>query len=152
MNVYLAAPYAVRDVVRGLAAELTRVGFTVTSTWLEEKHEITDGTQKAAADLSDEQVATHARQDFQDIDRSNLFVLFTAAACGAEGGGGRHVETGYALAQGVPVIVIGEPENVFHRLGAKRVTLVANWHEAVLEASARLVSRERNAPRLETTR
>lgn len=146
MKVYLAAPYAVRDTVKQLAAELQRVGFTVTSSWLDETHDIKPGTEGAAVDLNDAQVAAHARQDFADIDKAGQFVLFTAKACGAEGGGGRHVETGYALARGIPVIIIGEPENVFHRLGAN-VTVVPNWHDAVLELTHRLVARERTAPR-----
>lgn len=149
MNVYLAAPYAVRDVVRGLATELTRIGYTVTSTWLKETHEINAGTKGAATDLGDDAVSAHARQDMKDIDRSNLLVLFTSAYVGAEGGGGRHIETGYALAQGIPVIVVGEPENVFHRLGAPKVLCVSDWHEAVLELGHRLVERERNLDRVQ---
>lgn len=146
MKIYLAAPYAVRDTVKQLAAELWRVGFVVTSSWLDETHDIKPGTEGAATDLDDAQVAQHARQDFADIDKSDLFVLWTAEACGAEGGGGRHVETGYALARGIPVVVIGEPENVFHRLDAG-VTTVSGWHEAVLELTHRLVARERDLPR-----
>jgi len=146
MRVYLAAPYTVRDTVKQLAAELWRVGFTVTSSWLDETHDINAGTQGAATDLDDAAVSAHARQDMVDIDKSEVLVLFTAKSCGAEGGGGRHVETGYALATRVPIIVIGEPENVFHRLGTPRVTIVPTWHEAVLELSARLVRAEREAP------
>jgi nucleoside 2-deoxyribosyltransferase len=150
MKVYLAAPYAVRDTVRDLAAELARIGFTITSSWLDEKHDITPGTEKAATDLTDAQVSAHARQDMNDIDVSDLLVLFTAKACGAEGGGGRHIETGYALARGIPVIVVGDPENVFHRLGPSRVTVVPNWHGAVIEASSRLIDAERRAPKAGT--
>lgn len=146
MKVYLAAPYGSRETIAAYRDELTRVGFTVTSTWLEEKHEITSGTEGAAAALSDEQVAAHASTDLLDIDRSDLLVLFTAASVGAEGGGGRHVETGYALAKiGTRhIIVVGSPENVFHRMTG--VTTVPDWHEAVVELSARLVERERALP------
>lgn len=148
MKIYLAAPYAVRDVVKQQAVELERIGFEVTSSWLDdETHEIKPGTEGAAVDLADDQVAGHARQYMADIDRCHVLVLWTAKACGAEGGGGRHIETGYALAHGHPVIVIGEPENVFHRLGAPRVTIVSTWHAAVVELSRRLVEKERTAPR-----
>ena len=54
--------------------------------------------------------------DLNDVVRSDLLILFTAAFVGIEGGGGRHVETGWALAHGVPIIVVGQPENVFHRM------------------------------------
>ncbi len=146
MKVYLAAPYGSRDAIRQYADQLTRIGFKVTSTWLDETHDINEGTQGAAADLPDAQVDKHARDDMRDIDRSDLLVLFTAASVGAEGGGGRHVETGYALAKIGPryVIVVGEPENVFHRLTS--VTCVPDWHEAVVELSARLVEHERAQP------
>ncbi|GAA5154684.1 hypothetical protein GCM10023340_38660 [Nocardioides marinquilinus] len=140
MRVYIAAPYAVRDTIKRLSADLWRIGFTVTSTWLDEAHEINAGTEGAATALDDDAVSAHARQDMADIDRSDVLVLYTAKACGAEGGGGRHIETGYALARDVPVIVIGEPENVFHRLGAPRVTVVPSWHEAVVELAHRLVA------------
>ena len=48
MHVYLAAPYASRDQLRDYAAQLTRIGFTVTSSWLKESHEINEGTINAA--------------------------------------------------------------------------------------------------------
>ena len=30
--------------------------------------------------------------------------------------GGRHIEFGYAMAQGKPLFIVGRPENVFHKL------------------------------------
>lgn len=146
MKVYLAAPYGSRATIRGYAQQLSKVGFTVTSSWLDEKHEINDGTQGAATALPDDQVDQHARDDMRDIDKSDLLVLFTSASVGVEGGGGRHVETGYALAKlgAAHVIVVGDPENVFHRLSA--VTTVPDWHEAVVELSSRLVRLERSLP------
>ena len=147
MNIYLAAPYAARDTIRDYATQLTRIGYTVTSTWLDETHDITPGVEKAAPDLTDAQVAKHALQDLRDIDTSDLLVLFTAASVGCEGGGGRHVETGSALAQiGTDgLIVVGDPENVFHRM--RGVTVVPDWHEAVVELAHRLVTNEREVPR-----
>lgn len=144
MKVYLAAPYAARDTVRSYAAELTRIGFTVTSSWLNETHEINAGTIGAATELDDDAVAQHAHQNLLDIDKAGLLVSITAATLSVDGGsGGRHVETGYAIAQGLPVIVVGEPENVFHRLGRAACTVVPDWHEAVIELSHRLVNQPR---------
>ena len=143
MRVYIAAPYAAREQVRGYATELTRVGFTTSSTWLDETHEINAGTLGAATELTDAQVSEHATTDLLDVQRSDVLVLFTAPSVGLapeqNTSGGRHVETGYALALGKPIVVVGEPENVFHRIGSKRVTVVPDWHEAVIELSARLV-------------
>jgi nucleoside 2-deoxyribosyltransferase len=138
MKVYLAAPYGARTLVAGLATELPQVGMRCTSTWLEEQHEITPGTEAAATALDDATVSGHAVQDLADVSRSDVLVLFTAAYFGVEGGGGRHIETGYALAMGKPIIVIGEPENIFHRIGSVpernfSVTIVADWHQAILQ-------------------
>lgn len=145
MRVYLAAPYAARDKVRKYADELTRIGFKVTSTWLAEEHEINDGTTGA------DQVSAYAVQDFDDIRYSDLIVVFSAWSLGLDSAattsGGRHVETGFALALDKPVIVVGEPENVFHRIkGGWSVDVVPTWHDAVVELSRRLVARERSLP------
>lgn len=147
MRVYLAAPYGSRDTIRSYAAQLSRIGFEVTSSWLNEKHEINAGTQHAASALSDDQVSAHAFDDLYDVGRSHLFVLFTAASVGVEGGGGRHVETGYFLStEGASqVIVVGEPENIFHRMAP--VTVVTDWYEAVIELSSRLATSLREQPR-----
>lgn len=149
MKAYLAAPYAARAQVREFAAQLTRIGYTVTSSWLGETHEIAAGTVGAATAVGDDEVAAHARADLADIDRSDLLVLITESVADLVGGtatsGGRHVETGYAVALSKPVLVVGDPENVFHRYGRICMT-VPSWREAVIELAHRLVDAERNAP------
>lgn len=155
MKVYLAAPYAARETIREYGQQLTRVGFTVTASWLNETHEIHKGTAGAASDLPDEQVAKHASDDLRDIDGSDLLVTFAANSLdlpdGFGGSGGRHVETGYAIAIGMPVLVVGEPENVFHRL-PRVCSIVPNWHEALIELAARLVQKCSDAPRVAVDR
>lgn len=146
MKLYLAAPYAARDTIRDKATQLEKIGFSITSTWLKEQHEITPGTINAATDLTDEQTNLHVHTDIKDVSRSNLLVLFTNDTAGAAStSGGRHVETGIAMAQGVPVIVVGEPENIFHR--SRYCTVVPNWEAALIELAARLVLHERHSPR-----
>lgn len=134
IKVYLAAPYAKRDSIRDLVLpDLAKVDATHTSSWLEEEHEITDGTIGAATDLDDMAVSGHALVDFYDIDRSDVFVLFTADWFGYEGpSSGRHVETGYALAKGKHVIVLGEPENIFHRISTGQIEMVDDWNSVLL--------------------
>lgn len=145
MNVYLAGPYAARTMIKSYADELEAIGYKVTATWLNETHDINDGTTDAAAALPDDQVDAHARQDMRDIDAADLFIAFTADRVGisrsAGASGGRHVETGYAIAKGKPVILVGNPENVFHRLAT--VTVCLDWHDTLIEAAARLVRQER---------
>lgn len=139
MKIYLAGPYAARTTLAGYAEELRSIGITVTSTWLDETHDINAGTEGAATALTDSQVALHAATDIDDVRRSDILVLFTAASVGCEGGGGRHVETGIAIALHKPVLIIGEPENVFHRLG-NPVFTVPDWHAAVLDLARRLAA------------
>lgn len=134
MRAYLAAPYAAREQVFHYARDLVRLDFDVTASWIEELHEINDGTIGAAKDLHPEEVARHALTDLDDIERCDLLVVFTGNFIEGFGydaallhSGGRHVETGYALAKGKPVFVVGEPENVFHRL--PQVTVVGSWME-----------------------
>lgn len=152
MRVYLAAPYAARDLVKNYADELTRIGVTFTSTWLTDTNELTTGALGPANDLDDITIARHIQADFDDIDKADTLVLFTATALpdlpvGKTTSGGRHVETGYFIANhGTEnVIVVGPPENVFHR--ARDIFLAPDWHEAVIELSHRLVQAERDTPR-----
>jgi len=144
MKVYLAAPYAARPIAADYAAQLTRIGFTVTSRWMQEPYEITDDTVDAAPGLDDATVSGHASDDLYDVSRADLFTE-KAAGAGSRSGG-RHVETGYFICNKgtTGLIVVGEPENIFHRMAG--VTVVPDWHEAVLEVSARLVGHERSMP------
>lgn len=153
LRAYLAAPYAARGQIRAYAEDLARIGIDVTASWLDETHEINAGTTGAATGLHPDEVARHAATDLDDIARCDVLVLFTANALGLDPAevhsGGRHVETGYALAKGIPVIVVGEPENVFHRLdhagpdgatGCSWVQVAGTWLEALGELVARRVA------------
>lgn len=121
MTFYLAAPYAVRDLVR---ATLQTLGLKedCTASWLDAAHTIHAGTLDTAPDMSDDYAYQHSEDDFADIDRADTFILLTHSYCSRWGlspartsSGGRHVETGYALAKGKPVYIVGQPENIFHR-------------------------------------
>lgn len=154
LRAYLAAPYVAREQVADFARELVEVGLDVTASWISEDHEITPGTLGAAPALTGEEVARHAATDLDDIERCDVLIVFTAAALGLAiedcASGGRHVETGYALAKGVPVIVVGEPENVFHRLdhaGPRAdewwLQRVPEWADAVAELQRRVDEAQR---------
>jgi hypothetical protein len=133
MKVYLAAPYGARDIIRGLLPDLADLDIVCTSSWLSETHDINDGTTGAALDLDDTTVSGHATQDLDDINDSDALVLFTSQYLkNFSASGGRHVETGYALARGLHVIVIGPPENVFHCMRNGAVELAPDWHAALL--------------------
>lgn len=135
LNVYLAAPYALRDHLRDLSQELELLGHRCTSSWLIEKQPITAGTVGATTDLTDGACDVHVANDLRDIGRSDVLVVWTWDAAMTEAdcivnSGGRHIETGAALALGKRVLVIGPPENIFHR--STKVDVVEDWHEACL--------------------
>ena len=157
MKVYLAAPYACRDSLRAYAAELARLGMTCTSSWLNEQAALVPGQLGAAPDVDDKAAQLHVAKDLHDVTRSDVLVVWTwdrakclLTACGAtlgENSGGRHVETGIALARGIPVVVIGQPENIFHR--GVTPGPVADWHEACLtlvELAAKMPTLTAGAP------
>lgn len=153
MRVYLAAPYAARDLMREHAEQLTFLDLDVVccSSWLAEGYEINAGTTGPASALEGEAVDGHVEQDLADIAAADVVVAFTAASLGlpveAAASGGRHVETGYALALRMPVLVVGEPENIFHRSG--RVTRVRDWSTAVGLLGSMAVRWQRLAAALE---
>lgn len=147
MKVYLAAPYAARDQLREHAEQLTYLDLDVTccSSWLTEDYPIHPGTTGAATSLAAEVVERHVEQDLDDVDAADVVVVFTAVAVGLlpeeAASGGRHVETGYAIARGKPVIVVGEPENIFHR--SRLVTVARDWSVAVGLLGGMAVSMQR---------
>ena len=102
MNVYIAAPYQMRDEALVLMFLLKDEGIGCTSSWLTE----------SAEDDSDEA----ARRDLADIDKADAFVAMAPERYRNAGTGGRHVEYGYAFALGKPLLLLGIVSNVFHRL------------------------------------
>lgn len=107
VRLYLAAPWSDREYVNELAVCLERIhGVKVVSTWHEPKNE-----EKA------ERLA--AEQCLREICNADALVLKTHDTESADWchlSGGRHFETGYALALGKMIIVVGEKGNVFHSL------------------------------------
>lgn len=146
---YLAGPYAARTELAGYAEELRTIGYRVQCQWLDETHEITAGTTGPAREITAEQVNLHASQDLIDIRNCTVLVAFTVDALKTPitvgNSGGRHVETGYALALDKDVVLVGQPENVFHRMSL--VDRFADWHSALVHLARRLVEHERDLPR-----
>ncbi len=115
-RVYLSGRFERRAELNGYRVELEAAGVEVTSRWL------TDPTPE----LTDDAWQTLAAKDVEDIRRSASLVLFTEP--GTPGGGGRQVEFGVALGLQKRLIIVGEPENLFHRLGL--VEVVPTWDRA----------------------
>lgn len=87
MTIFVAGRFTERMRCRMVAATLRSAGYVITSRWL--YHSTIDWRGEALKDLD-------------DVRRSDALVLVEPLA---EGGGGRYIETGYALALRRPVYV-----------------------------------------------
>ena len=117
-SVYLAARIRRRDELAGYAAELNAAGIQVTSSWL---------TMPTPEDWTSAVWADLARVDREDVLRADGLILFAEPEL--DGGSGRHVEFGMALALNRPIVVVGRVENLFQRLPEVRV--VEDWPTAL---------------------
>ena len=120
MDVYIAAPYQLRDEAQVLMFLLADEGIGCTARWLTEGPE-TD-TDEAA------------RTDLQDVARCDALIAINPERFKNSGTGGRHVEFGYALALGKPLLLFGCVSNVFHRLS--EVVVVGGVAELVLRLNS----------------
>ena len=115
MKTYLASRYGRRLEMLAHAEELKALGVEVTSRWVTGVHEKPGkGDGHGPVPYTTEEQAHFAREDAEDIARSDALILFTEEP-GASGGarGGRFVEMGIALALNKTVVVIGPRENCF---------------------------------------
>lgn len=112
MKIYIAGSWNERDWLQDVAIEIIKAtGHTITSRWW------TCAVGKNALQC--------ALMDIQDMDSADCIMVFMR---GATHRGGRMVELGYAIGKGKPVILIGEPTNVFTYLMPSFPT----WQEALL--------------------
>jgi len=119
MRIYLASWYLDKPRMRNAATMLQNAGVRVVSSWIFSPGNVypLDGeTQKYWAVRDEVEVA--------DCD---VFVAFADADVFRKGQGGRHTEFGLARALGKKIVIVGEPEQVFHHLpGIKYVKTVAD--------------------------
>jgi len=128
MKIYLAAPYAGRDILKEHLDFWTDHGHghEVTCGWVQGTRPLGTESYGISAVSTDEEVEAHARMDLEDIDRADAVVHYTAqylqsldTSLGSVThnlhSGGRHVETGYAIAKNKPVVILGPRENIFQR-------------------------------------
>ena len=109
-SVYIASDFRNKDFCRTvLRPAFEAQGIKVISRW---------HFEEPALDsiLTDAQRATVADVDLDDVHAARGFVLYNPPSMHRSGSGGRHVETGVALAIGKPIFIIGERENVFNFL------------------------------------
>ena len=114
MKIYVAGPYQWKDDIAFRASHLRAAGIEVTSRWLLEKHAGNIQLSQLPEDVN----TTYAKQDLDDIDAADAFLLFAVPSEAPPiPRAGRHVEFGYALARGKKMLVVGDvKENIFHYL------------------------------------
>jgi nucleoside 2-deoxyribosyltransferase len=113
MKAYIAARYSQKNEMKQVADILhEKLGMEITSSWLQEPHIATITMDE----LPIEEILSYAERDMQDIDNADIVILFSIDPLIASVRGGRHVETGYALAKQKPIYVVGPKENIFHEL------------------------------------
>ena len=113
MRVYLSGSFDNLGNMRAVGESLRSRGHYVTSNWLDEPpiHVADDKVRE------DWEYRARANDDKADIDRADVFVVYTAVPSSS---GGLHWETGYAEGVGLPTIIVGPMLNVFHRLADVR--------------------------------
>lgn len=125
MKVYLASRYSRHVEMQGYRDELAEHGIEVTSRWINGGHEWVN--------VPDEDMPVSVGEDFaiedlEDLIAADVVVNFTEPPKASPSRGGRHVEFGYALGQGMEIVVVGHRENVFHCLA--QVVFCETWDEA----------------------
>lgn len=116
---YLAAPFRRREEAKEVRELINKtMGWTCEASWID--------THLANESATIEQLATEADEDLGDIMASDMFILLNS-----ELSEGKAVETGYALAEGIPIVVIGDvspTRNVFLYLpGVSRFDTVEDF-------------------------
>lgn len=114
IHVYLAADFGLRNEATLLANALTATQprIRIVSRWHSAPtvDEITAAELGPRASWDDERALDVATRNTEDIERCDSLVLLTT---GEASRGGRHFETGYAVALGKPVLVVGPLEHAF---------------------------------------
>jgi nucleoside 2-deoxyribosyltransferase len=121
--VYLAAGYDQQERMRGYRKILEdRREIIITSRWIDVKE--SNPMQEEAIAADKEGAANYCRVDLDDIDRADIFIMFTDSPSTS---GGRHTELGYALAREKVIIVVGPRENIFQ--AGEAVIHFATWDD-----------------------
>ncbi len=101
LRVYIAARGEDQALAAEIRARLSLAGIGCTARWID---------QPLTNESHDE-----AQQDIDDVRLAHALIVLKPAASHRLTTGGHHVETGIALERGMPIVLLGDAENVFHR-------------------------------------
>lgn len=119
LNIYIAGWFGAKERLRAVRDRIHDAGVgTVVSTWLDEEMAAPETPgETLVVGATPEQCHEYAIRDLGEVRYADLFILDTQDV---NPRGGREVEYGAALAEGLAVWVVGPKRNVFH--------YIAHWH------------------------
>lgn len=129
-KIYVAAPWADRELAKEAKLKLEADGFEVTSRWIE-KH-LPKPSDQSGLGYDRVILIQEAGHDVEDVFNADIVILLNTQKRGEETSG-KAVETGMAMAWMKPVIVVGEISNIFHYLMPvvttldEAVALIQSW-------------------------
>jgi nucleoside 2-deoxyribosyltransferase len=110
MNIYLAGPWAERELMPGYASKLEAAGHTITHKWWEVEVEVDEEQWRDPTMLQEQ-----AFLDVAGVVSADVVVLINS-----QKSEGKAVEQGIAIAHGIPILAVGVrgtvSKNVFHYL------------------------------------
>ena len=127
-SVYLAGSWADRARLRGVRADLEKMGVTCTARWLDYDDEPLPSKPIRVGD----HLANWAAIDLFDIDQAHTLILFTDVPSTA---GGFHFEAGYAFGNGMNIIGVGPRTMLCHHL-------IDDWFDSFDALRAQIAPRE----------
>ena len=114
MKIYMAARYSRHKELQGYAKQLIADGHEITSRWIWGTHQLDDAGLSVEAKRSERE--RFAKEDIEDLLKSEICISFTEEPRATNSRGGRHVEYGIAIGAKQRCIIVGPQENVFHCL------------------------------------
>lgn len=126
MKIYLCSCYSRRQELCGYREVLSSLGHEITSRWLDTEWPTNERGSTAAPDEHREE---YSIKDMNDVQAADCLIAFTEPRESAGGRGGRHVETGMALAWNKRVVVVGHRENIFCYL--PQVEFYESWQDVI---------------------
>lgn len=121
MRVYLAANFNRHPELREYAKLLSEQGHINTASWIYVN-------QNDPSETFHKERWEYAENDMADIRETDILVCFSETD-GGRARGGKHFETGYAVAIGLEIIIVGSKEIIFHELPG--ITVVESFNEAL---------------------
>lgn len=114
MKIYIAAPWVRRPEAIEIGNQFIAAGHELTSRWFH--HPAKDDPSGMIGE--GDALIQEAREDIEDIQRSDALVVLNL-----EKSEGKAVETGIAIAAGLPVISVFKRSNIFQALGYEVTTI-----------------------------